>query len=242
MASRERCLRETYSFLKHALEHELEVDALRQEIAGQLDLVEAFRVLDEGDKGYLTAADVRSFCVRTNRGMREPPAEALMALLRQYDQDVDGCWSPTEFVQMLRVERPDDTGTRSPPRAAEHDGPSPAALRLLARFFEAELSAFTRSELDRRLMASAGVGAHEAVLAVQGSSTGALCSPFLTSRHLISLFEMHGAKLGGEELRRLTARLDLDRDKIVSYNDFVGSVKPGAVQASLYTRQPTKSL
>ena len=31
MASRERCLRETYSFLKHALEHELEVDALRQE-------------------------------------------------------------------------------------------------------------------------------------------------------------------------------------------------------------------
>ena len=94
MASRERCLRETYSFLKHALEHELEVDALRQEIAGQLDLVEAFRVLDEGDKGYLTAADVRSFCVRTNRGMREPPAEALMALLRQYDQDVDGSQLP----------------------------------------------------------------------------------------------------------------------------------------------------
>ena len=205
-ALKERCLSEIFSFLKHALEHEMEaslpplllllvhlvvkcatcppprareqVEALRQELAGKLDLRSAFRLLDSDDKGYITAADIRSFVAREKpRAQRggSVPAEALMALLRQFDQDGDGCWSPTEWMQMLRVEAAAEGGGaptpwhRSPSsdRGLEDEPPSPAGRRTLARLFEAELAAFARSELDRRLLASAGVTPHEAVLALQ---------------------------------------------------------------------------
>lgn len=208
---------------------ERKVEITRQVLAEnpQFEPYSAFKRLDFDNNGYLTPFELLAFLEDNN--IRISDAEN-RSFFQTFDTDRDGRISYTEFLAIVLPQEQEALKRRVLNREAY---PRMSRPRLpydveysLARLFEEELRYFRSAADDRiQLINSIDFSALNCFKALDDNSQG-----YLDFESVDGFLRDLGMPIGEAEIDGLFRRVDTDKDRRISYSEFVDAVTPSPVE------------
>ena len=224
-------LREIVIMMQEEIKNNNFIDGIRNNLAIKHDfnLIDAFRIFDSNDNGFITLMDIEQGLARI--GLR-PSQDEIYLLVRHYSRLQDSRIRFSDFSEMLTPKQDEYARIMRNKQALNIVGLD--RLKVFARdtiavvlsvfraLFEAEIAAEQQRQKIRRLP---GFNLYQVYSAIDKDKNG-----FVTINEFQRFLEIFGVMTSPRDLMVIMQKFDKNNDGRVSYSEFIDEITPKSAQ------------
>jgi Ca2+-binding EF-hand superfamily protein len=208
------------------LEQELEDAKIRLAQESDFNLLDAFQMIDNGAKGYITASELIESLAELGSYAHK---DDVNLFVRRYDRDSDGRIKYSEFCAAFTPKSTHYSSTLNLRKAyyihanyRKSEFFTRGTRDLYLRTFKVHFSCEEAAEnMRRRLARRPGFSVHDAFMAVDTDKNG-----YITRDEFRGILKEYGFYPTSEEVSWLVDRYDRNNDGRISYSEFIDETLP----------------